>query len=334
MAGRVRKKNVKLIIAVSVLAVTALFIAALSVTNIFLPVKYLSAYIVKSESREGGGMRVRFIDVGYGDCALFEFPDGTSLLIDGGDGRYSNNKKILKTLNESGIDKLDYLICTSVRQEHSGGLAEIIRYKKVKKAFVPYCAARDITPGFSSLRAAIDGSGVEAGYCEYGNGVFGDNFGFCFLSPDSRGNESPYSDYYLLNNDPSERNIKNASAIVYIYCGDAGVLMLGDNTRKKVEALYGQYSADGCFLCGGREIKTENCKIIKIGGHGSADSAYSGFYNLIKPEYAVVSTSEDLLPSAQSISDAERYSKLYKTYENGTVTAIIDGGVEMYKEKE
>lgn len=334
MAQVKQKKNVKLIICIAVLVFTVTICAALLITNIFIPVKYLSAYLVKSEKWEGGGMRVRFLDVGYGDCTLVEFPNGETLLIDGGDGSYSNEKKILKALNKSGIDKIDYLVCTSVKGEHSGGLAEIVKYKEVDKVFAPYCKARDISAGFSAFCSALENKGIEAGYCEYGNGVFGDGYGFCFLSPDNHKNENPFSDYNLINNDPSAENINNASAIIYLYCGDTGVLLLGDCTSSKVAAVYGQYMAESCFVLGEREITLDNCSIIRVGGHGLSESASSEFYDLIKPDYTIVSTSKNLLPSLQSISDAERYSQLFKTYEDGTVTAIIDGGVEIKKEKE
>ena len=73
-----RKKRLKRG-AVITIVIATLFIAAavaILITNFFIPVKYLTAYCVKQDKNARGVMRVSFIDVGYGDCTLIEFPDG------------------------------------------------------------------------------------------------------------------------------------------------------------------------------------------------------------------------------------------------------------------
>ena len=107
-------------------AVVGLLVIVLIVINIFIPIKYLSAYFVGKDEREEDTLRVTFIDVGYGDSTLCEFPDGKVMLIDGGDGSYANNLAILTVLNERGVDTIDYLVCTSVLGEYCGGLDEVI----------------------------------------------------------------------------------------------------------------------------------------------------------------------------------------------------------------
>ena len=65
---------------ISSAVVIALFVS-LVITNIFIPVKYITAYMVAAGQRQKGVLTVTFIDVGYGDCTLCELPDGKVLLI-------------------------------------------------------------------------------------------------------------------------------------------------------------------------------------------------------------------------------------------------------------
>lgn len=306
-----------------VAAVFAAFTAILFIINVFTPVKYLSAFWVSADDKAPEGqMRVRFLDVGYGDCTLVEFPDGKSLLIDGGDGGYAHNKTVLKALNKSGIDKIDFLVCSSVKSTRSAGLAEVLRYKKADRLYAPYCVSANITDGFKKFRNAVSGLQIE--YCEYGGGFLGDDYGFCFLSPDTRLNQAEGSDYYLINNDPSEKNIDDSSAVIYIYCGNAGVLLLGDLRTEKQARLMEEYNVLGGFEINGKKISLDNVKLVKPANHGAEYSRCAQIYDGLKPAYTVISASREMPPSQQAVSDAERYSGLFLTYE-GTVTAITDG---------
>lgn len=323
-----QKKRSKRKIAAQVAAATcAALILSLLVANIFIPVKYLFAYFGYGSDRVDGVMRVRFVDVGYGDCTVVEFPDGKTLLVDAGDGSHSATDSVLKALNRSGIGKIDYLVCTSVKREHCGGLAEVIKYKRVKRAFVPYCKATDITDGYRNFCKAVKDADIQTEICEYGNGVFCDeyDYGFCFLSPSVHTLESEFSEYYLLNTQPNSENIDNASAVMWVYCKDTGFLLLGDNRRTSLERLCLSYETENCFIMGDRRITLSDCRVVKIAAHGNKDSAYAPLFDLVRPEYAVLSTHRDVPPSMQAVSDAQRYSALYRTDFDGDITFVNDG---------
>ena len=177
---KLRKSVVTLIVTAAVLIS---LIIALLITNLFVPVKYLSAYTVKPHTNERGTMRVNYIDVGFGDCTLIELPDGKNVLIDGGDGAYSNTLHILKYLNGRGVDKIDWLICTSVKSEHCGGLAEIVKYKDVGYAYIPYCRNARITGEYNSFKAALERKKVRYSYACVGEGIEGGDYFLTFLSP-------------------------------------------------------------------------------------------------------------------------------------------------------
>ena len=272
-------------------------------------------------------MRVTFLDVGYGDCTFVEFPDGKTLLIDGGDGSYPNMLELFRFLNGRATDKIDYLVCTSVTKERCGGLAEILDYRQVGEVFSPYCLATNLNSSYREFSRALRGRGVKNSICEYGAGVFGEDYFFCFLSP------SPHTaaggEYELINAAPTTENIMNASANIYLEYKNNGFLILGDGTSSSFLKLVDQYSNLGGFEANGKIVKFDNCKIVKIANHGAENSVCSPLYDLIKPQTAILSVSSGnaTLPCLQAIADAQRYcsDNLYRTDRDGTVTVTTDG---------
>lgn len=77
----------------------------------------------------GEQLRVHFIDVGYGDSILIEFPGGKNMLIDGGDSRAGI--KVANYLKRKGIKNIDTVVATHPHPDHIDGLLKIIGEFKV-----------------------------------------------------------------------------------------------------------------------------------------------------------------------------------------------------------
>ncbi len=321
--------------AIIVAAVSFAIALALIITNIFVPVKYLASYFVlHNKGAAKGVMRVRFVDVGYGDCTVVELPDGKNMLIDCGNGRSGNQSRILKFLNKCDIDTIDYLVCTSVNAEHCGGFDEIIQYKKVKTIFMPYCENPYVTDGYRDFVLAANSCSAEKKIIQYGEGVVNEdyNYFFAFLSPSIHTN--PEGEYANLNANPSSEEAKNgASAIMWLQYGKTSFLFTSDATSAVQKNIRNSYSVAGGRYCAieGHSVNLESCDVLKVADHGSEGSACAELYDLIKPEVAVISVGENGrgCPSLNVISDAVNFvkDKLYRTDEHGTVTieATSDG---------
>ncbi|MDE6666882.1 MAG: hypothetical protein K2K38_00875 [Clostridia bacterium] len=312
-------------------------LAAISIiiVNAFIPVKYLSSYFVSKKSNEVGQMRVSFVDVGNSDCTIIELPDGKVLLIDGGDGTYSHNLKIFKELNRRKIDKIDYLVCSSVENSACGGLAEILNYKTVNRIYAPYCPVTYMSSGYKSFCDELKKSGKEPTYCEYGIGFGGAGYSFCFLSPDSHFYEG--GEYDELVKNPTSQNVKNASAVIWLQYSDVNFLFLGSTGQAVQKKLIDYYNAMHLEF-GGRTIDLTKCDIVKMSDHGSTEGAYAPFMDLIKPSTAILSVGENGrgLPTLPSLSNAQNSvgDSLYRTDELGTVTVTVkNGSYEVSKEK-
>lgn len=328
-----KKKTSKAVISVIVtVIVTLLLIISLLITDMFIPVKYLTAYFVKARKNERGTMRVNYLDVGFGDCALIELPDGKNVLIDGGNGAYSNTYNVLKFLNSRGAHTIDYLICTSVKSEHCGGLAEIVKYRNVEYAYIPYCANTRITSEYHAFISALNRKNVPFSYASVGEGIVGDDGYFLtFLSPTNY--QSPTGEYAALNSEPTAANIENASAVVWLEYGDAAFAFTSDvraNGLKRIVEEYGLSVAENIPYCavGGRSVKLENCKIFTAPAHGGESNTYAPWYDLIKPEQVIISVGRGYAgyPSLKALSDIRNYCQPYYTMYSGNVTVTVKGG--------
>ena len=301
---------------ISAIAVV-LFSLAIIITNIFIPVKYLASYCVSGKRVREGIMRVTFVDVGYGDCIIVELPDGKNMLIDAGDGRYSNNSKVLKELNRRDIDTIDYLICSSVNGEHCGGLAEVLKYKTVKTIYMPYCKNKYVTDGFRAFADQTEKSGAEIIYSEYKVSESGAEYFFTFLSPsliDIEGGQ--YADF---NSDPSKSTRDNSSAVLWLEYYDTAFLFTSDVETKILESIVSAYEISPDDY----PVNLEKCKIVQLAGHGSEVSACARFYDLSGAYAAVVSVGAggNGCPSVKVMTDITNIvgKRLYRTDENGNV---------------
>jgi competence protein ComEC len=288
----------------------ALCSSALLVINIFVPIKYLSTYITFAEQKQSGEAQVAVLNVGYGDCIVAELPNGKTLMIDGGDGKYDNNLNIFKYLNSRGIDKIDYLICSNVRSEHCGGLVEILKYKQVGKVYIPYCKNTKITDAYFSFYEALSLSGIPYEYSAFGEGDVDEEYNcfFTFLSPSDYNN--PDSEYTALNSDNTSDSISNASAVVWLKCGNTNFLFSSDAGTSVLQSITESYNfcklVDQPFCkVGNYTVNLEECNVVTVAGHGGDSNTYASWYDLLSPEKAIVSVGSNYLgcPSVAAMAD-------------------------------
>lgn len=79
-------------------------------------------------------LRVHFIDVGYGDAILLDYPGSAYLLIDAGPG--TSDKKLVEYLLSLGIKALDSVMITHPHKNHFGGLKLLVQKIPVGQVFV------------------------------------------------------------------------------------------------------------------------------------------------------------------------------------------------------
>ena len=332
------------IIAIITAAVVCVLVLALVIVNIFIPIKYLSAYFVIEEEREEGVLTVTFIDVGYGDSTLCELPDGKILLIDGGDGSHQSTLAILRKLNERGVEKIDYLVCTSVLGEYCGGLAEIIQYKEIGKIFMPEISESltDITDDYAKFVKAAENSDAEISYCHYGNGDVGEDYFFTFLSPSPGGDPMGY--YEALNSSPTDENILNASAVIWLEYAGRSFAFTSSAGKAALEDIVESYemttaAGDKYGAIGDYSVVLSECDVVSVPGHGREECSSARWYEALSPSVAVISVGENYsgYPSTQALADiGSVVEQTLLTMEHGNISVSVDenGNLDVFCEEE
>jgi competence protein ComEC len=70
-------------------------------------------------------LQVAFLDVGQGDSALITFPNGKTMLIDGGET--SEGVALVGKLRRLGVQQIDWLVATHPHSDHIGGLIQVLK---------------------------------------------------------------------------------------------------------------------------------------------------------------------------------------------------------------
>ena len=123
----------------------------------FVPLSsLLPAY--KLAAREEGELRVHFLDVGQGDCTVVEFPSGEVVVIDAGDGSFTNRNHTVRYLKALAPNKLT-MILTHADADHYGGFEALIEAFGADTVYLP--AYGEETPEYAALLKAVEKSGAK-----------------------------------------------------------------------------------------------------------------------------------------------------------------------------
>ena len=239
-------------------------------------------------------LNVHFLDVGQGDAVLISCDDAY-MLIDAGD----NDKGTLvqNYLNKQGVEHLDYIIGTHPDADHIGGM-DVILYKfDCGTVMMP-----EVTNDTATYRDVID-TMKEKGYQNTAP-VVGDSY--------SLGS----AQFTILGPTDTYEDTNNNSIVLLLTHGDNKFLFVGDAEEKAEEDI----------LAEGVSVKAD---VLKVGHHGSRTASSEAFLQAVEPTYAVISCGQDNSyghPHAETLNTLRSMGvKLFRTDEQGTVTATSDG---------
>jgi competence protein ComEC len=269
-----------------------------------------------------GRLAVDFLDVGQGDSALVTFPNGATMLIDGGgridyggdegdfepDTRRIGESVVSEFLWEKGYSHIDYVVATHADADHIQGLADVAKNFDVGSVLVGATPFDD--RDFSELMRVVVSRKISVSSVHRGDQM---NVGGTRLQI-----FSPRTDI------ANGTSANNSSVVMKLSYGDVRILLTGDIEREVETELLLDPSCD------------LEADIVKVPHHGSRTSSTEAFVRSVSAGTAVISVGRrspfghphpEIVPRWRA-SGAD----VLTTGENGTITVSTDGSqIELHR---
>lgn len=290
----------------------------------FLILFCLIAFHPFSSPKPNGKLTVDFLDVGQGDSMLVTFPNGETMLVDGG-GRFDFSELFIEKqdgekesfdpdvqgvgetvvsefLWEKGYSKVDYIVSTHPDADHIQGLTPVLKNFRVGKVFVGSGDEKDEEFSEFVQMSRKKHVPIERIYQ-------GDTFEIAGVK------------VFVLN--PSEKNAgtnvstNDNSVVLKLVYGSREFLLTGDIERKTELEIASGFPA------------LLESDVVKVAHHGSRTSSTEEFVNRTKAEYAIIPVGRKSRFGHPHEEVVKRWkqngTKVWTTGERGTVTISTDG---------
>jgi competence protein ComEC len=275
-----------------------------------------------SAGRPDEKLRIDFLDVGQGDSALVTFPDGTTLLVDGGgrpgpfkqeaapDESVETFERETRSIGEAvvseylwwrGLDHVDYILATHADADHIDGLNDVARNFDVRAALVARTPFRD--PEYSKFAETLAGRHIPIRKISSGDVLQFTGVTASVMWPPPATSE----------NAPSRNN---DSIVLNLHFGDRTFLLTGD-----IEA-----PAENAMLEAQNNVRAD---VIKVAHHGSKTSSTEAFIRATGPRFAVISVGQTSIFGHPNKDVVDRWrasgAQILTTGKSGTITFSTDG---------
>ncbi len=238
------------------------------------------------------GLRITFLDVGQGDGALLQVPEGAVLIDEG-----APEADVAGQLRRLGVRSLSMLVLTHPQRDHIGGAAKVLERLPVGTVLDPAIPSES-----ADARAALEAARrrrVRVVVARAGEGYRIGRLRLRVLWPEGPG--SP-------GDDPN-----NHAIVLLASYGEIDALLTADAESQVTTRLH-----------------VPPVEILKVAHHGSADPALSSLLEQIHPRVAVISVGADNdygHPTTSTIAALADVPGLavYRTDRDGRVTVESDG---------
>ena len=237
------------------------------------------------------GLRITFLDVGQGDAALLQVPQG-SVLVDEG----PPEADVAAQLRALGIRRLSAVVLTHPERDHIGGAAEVLADTAVGMVLDPRLDS-DSADERDALAAARR-KRIPVVTARAGSVYRLGRLHLRVLWPRDSGT-------------PGENPNDNAVVLLASY-GETDILLAAD-AESNVTA----------------PLRPPPVEILKVAHHGSADTGLSSLLDSIRPQVAVVSVGSNTYghPTESTMAALEDAvgNAVYRTDQDGAVIVESDG---------
>ena len=281
----------------------------------YLLVIFFAAILMLFVPESNVGLEITILDVGQGDAIFMESENGITYLIDGGSSDVSKVgiNRIQPFLLSQGVGEIDYAIMSHSDKDHISGLKELIEKEQidVKNLILPNIVNKD--EAYIELENLANEHGITLRYIEAGDAIEDGEIKIICLHPTVDYNATSSNAY---------------STVLSICYGDFDMLMTGD-LEQDGEELITKLLKDTDALAGYAISPVADYDVLKVAHHGSKNSTFDEFLQIINPEVSIVSCGldnsyghphEELLDRLNQIG-----SDIKITYESGAIMIKTDG---------
>lgn len=307
--NNIKQKNIKIIIAISVIAASILSFLFLKNYLGLEQIYQVFDKINSSEFEKGNAeysMCVHFLDVGKADCIYIKC-ENKNILIDAADKDVSNS--VVEYLCRQNINKLDLVVVTHPHRDHIGQMEDVVNNFKIDN-FIMSEIPLEIIPTsitYKKMLESIKNKNLKIKLVHSG-----EKFTLGNLKIDILG---PYKQYDNLNNN---------SVVMRLEYGNESFIFTGDAEKE----------AENDIIKNGFNL---NASVLKVGHHGSNTSTTKSFLEKVNPKVSIISVGKDKnkLPKENIIKRIKKSgSEIYRTDIYGTVILRTNGnGIDISTER-
>jgi competence protein ComEC len=246
-------------------------------------------------------MSAAALDVGQGQCLVFE-SEGAAFVIDcGGDASGSEGDIAADYLESIGIRKLDALILTHFHADHAGGAERLLERVHIDTLIVPALDEEERGELGGSVLAAAERRGTVIKFVEREE-LMQTVVGTAELTV-----------YPPLGS----KGVNERGLIIYIRAGDKFSALVTGDADSETELKFTEYG------------DTPDIDVLFAGHHGSKYSSSEIFLEAVKPEVAVISVGEGNSYGHPADDTLARFAlggtDIYRTDLNGTIEIVLVG---------